>query len=1026
MKAIQFGGLSNSLAESVESSGNAWASFNAWHDGGILEGMRRYKVIGNRSSFNTGDVAYGLGYGKYAANGRQRIEITGAPTGGTFTLTFSGQTTGNLNRTATAADVQAKLEALSNIEVGDVICTGGPLPGIPIEVEFLGQFARTNVAAMTGSAAGLTGGSSPAIVITELARGGDHEVFYAVVKHSGDTDSNLYAVTSSDGFATTTWTSVSTSMDSTDWYFQQYGPRMFFVNATDGLKWLYIGTPTLGATPPLPPGTAPTAVETHSTWPSTTAMIRAADSVAVTGPSVASTVTMWTYGTQVVLNSTETGVDLVVTVTFAADKDWSLGRDVGQWILGTNYGGSGAVSLNFKDATIEIVNADGSPVTIVPDYVSRALFQTGTGYSALWKVFHFADEQRGSRDNVHKVIFRFPNSGWLTGDTFDITAYLNDTWPNDTRSLRINPPDGETDPPVTKATIDYAYSYYDTSEGLESALSPFTTSQVLPASGVDGCYVVLTAVGSTQLDTVNDRVFFYRKEKGTNKWRRLPNTATVVGTASYGATNATASSPTMNDTWMEHELAGFPEYSGIGFPPNNTGVRADCIGVWKQCLAIGSFYESYLSWVGQPLKYEPSPSTPGYVSPDPDEFPDVGVTEFVSDNRGELVNALIGQDPLYAVTDASSYAKIGGSPATSSVYRRLPGSRGSVGKRASYRYGDGVLNIAQDGLWFYQVSTGFKGENTGSLYEREETGGDVQKGIPGVRRSFDRLISELQSITLSGTYTSTDTMTFTVGGKTAAWMPVNSCAYVVQRAIEALDNVNAGDIEVFGQDLIDPDSLLPGGKMYFRFIGQFKNTNVDPITITLASSGLTATVKTESAGGTGDDTIVCEHNDEYWLFNNNNYLVQSRNRKWVEGTLFHKIKAAAPTRLRGLVCLTGEGFLVRFLDGQTTDAGVEVRWFYETPWMYGPRSRITQIVAGIDGTVNLRILSDDGAGSVDSYKVPTPRITDITLRQDKYAAMKSVTLPGKRHKFILSGITGQDAVRNLEATVESVGGELGS
>ncbi len=52
-------------------------------------------------------------------NEQQQVS-TGGATGGTFTLTFSGQTTTALAYNATAAQVQAALEALSNIAPGDV------------------------------------------------------------------------------------------------------------------------------------------------------------------------------------------------------------------------------------------------------------------------------------------------------------------------------------------------------------------------------------------------------------------------------------------------------------------------------------------------------------------------------------------------------------------------------------------------------------------------------------------------------------------------------------------------------------------------------------------------------------------------------------------------------------------------------------------------------------------------------------------------------------------------------------------
>lgn len=98
------------------------------------------------------------------ANEVQIVTITGTPTGGTFTLTFDGQTTTGIAYNATATTVQTALEGLSNIAPGDVTVTGSASG--PWTVTFAGAYAGINVPAMTGSATGLTGGTSPAVVIS--------------------------------------------------------------------------------------------------------------------------------------------------------------------------------------------------------------------------------------------------------------------------------------------------------------------------------------------------------------------------------------------------------------------------------------------------------------------------------------------------------------------------------------------------------------------------------------------------------------------------------------------------------------------------------------------------------------------------------------------------------------------------------------------------------------------------------------------------------------------------------------------
>jgi hypothetical protein len=93
-------------------------------------------------------------------------------TGGTFTLTWSGQTTAAIAYNANAATVQAALEALSNIAPGDVLVTGGPLPGVALTVEFEGLLAEANQAQMTSTGTALTGGTETVPTATTQPPGG--------------------------------------------------------------------------------------------------------------------------------------------------------------------------------------------------------------------------------------------------------------------------------------------------------------------------------------------------------------------------------------------------------------------------------------------------------------------------------------------------------------------------------------------------------------------------------------------------------------------------------------------------------------------------------------------------------------------------------------------------------------------------------------------------------------------------------------------------------------------------------------
>ncbi len=93
-------------------------------------------------------------------------------TGGSSKWTFEGKQTAAIKWNATAAEVRAALEALSNVDKGDVDVTGGPgneAGTTPYVVTFKGQFADKNVGAITVDATSLTGPEHKATVTTTTA-----------------------------------------------------------------------------------------------------------------------------------------------------------------------------------------------------------------------------------------------------------------------------------------------------------------------------------------------------------------------------------------------------------------------------------------------------------------------------------------------------------------------------------------------------------------------------------------------------------------------------------------------------------------------------------------------------------------------------------------------------------------------------------------------------------------------------------------------------------------------------------------
>jgi hypothetical protein len=105
-------------------------------------------------------------YGPYNVTDEVQTLTVGGSGLTSFTITYSGQTTASIDDQATAADVQAALEALSSIAPGDVAVTGNA--GGPWTVTFGGTLADTNVAAMTTTP---TGGTGTVTVATPTAGG---------------------------------------------------------------------------------------------------------------------------------------------------------------------------------------------------------------------------------------------------------------------------------------------------------------------------------------------------------------------------------------------------------------------------------------------------------------------------------------------------------------------------------------------------------------------------------------------------------------------------------------------------------------------------------------------------------------------------------------------------------------------------------------------------------------------------------------------------------------------------------------
>ena len=133
---------------------------------GTLTGTDVDLMTGNGDSLTGEDVTVvETQAGGGGQNEIQTVSIPGTITGGTFTLTYNGQTTVAIAYDASTGTVQATLIALTNIGPSDMVVTGAAPSWI---CEFQGNLADTEVVLMGGDGTNLAGKT---ITITETLKG---------------------------------------------------------------------------------------------------------------------------------------------------------------------------------------------------------------------------------------------------------------------------------------------------------------------------------------------------------------------------------------------------------------------------------------------------------------------------------------------------------------------------------------------------------------------------------------------------------------------------------------------------------------------------------------------------------------------------------------------------------------------------------------------------------------------------------------------------------------------------------------
>lgn len=130
--------------------------------------------------------------GSGTTNEVQTVYASGTVSGGTFTITYAGQTTSAIAFDATPATVQTALEALSNVLVGDVVVTG--TAGVLYKLAWGGSLAGTDVAAVTIGNGSITGGGSYLVATASAGAAGSNGTYKACLSSSTDGSQTAKAI----------------------------------------------------------------------------------------------------------------------------------------------------------------------------------------------------------------------------------------------------------------------------------------------------------------------------------------------------------------------------------------------------------------------------------------------------------------------------------------------------------------------------------------------------------------------------------------------------------------------------------------------------------------------------------------------------------------------------------------------------------------------------------------------------------------------------------------------------------------
>lgn len=346
--------------------------------------------------------------GGSGTNEKQLITITGAA-GGTFVLTWNGQSTGALAYNISATDLETALEGLTGIGAGNVSVTGSD--GGPWTVEFIGDLAATNVSQIQIDTTNLT--NAPEIQVIDLGgpTGGTFKLRYGL---SGSfTGNNLnYNATAAE---------VKAEIES-----ETSGTTTFSVTGANGGPWTV--TPTAGAL--LSSGMQPIVIDDTNL----TGGLAANVSVAETSPGGNGFNDQFSADIRVASSVTNPSLTITGNASVSAGTwDLTIAQDDGTVFLsltGIAYDITSAGLQTLIETTGQAADGGGfeNMIAVNMDSTGDGTEQLSAGNNFVLTLLSGGGDSGGfSPDNsAHSTI----NSASLTGGTYTITDITSSgaTW----------------------------------------------------------------------------------------------------------------------------------------------------------------------------------------------------------------------------------------------------------------------------------------------------------------------------------------------------------------------------------------------------------------------------------------------------------------------------------------------------------------------------------------------------------------------------------------------------------------------